>query len=70
MSEYFDKIRKYNYWNGETIRVGFRREFFIDREFGNLEKISDQYPKSVVSMDDFSFGNRNGITHQVAWEFV
>ncbi len=44
-------------------------ESVIEREFGNLEKISDQYPKSVVSMDDLSFGNRNGIVHQVAWDF-
>jgi hypothetical protein len=41
----------------------------IEREFGNLEAIADQYPKSVVSMDDLSFGNRNGILHQVAWDF-
>lgn len=44
-------------------------ESVIEREFGNLEKISDQYPKSVISMDDLSFGNRNGINHQVAWDF-
>ena len=44
-------------------------ESVIERKFGNLEKISDQYPKSVISMDDLSFGNRNGINHQAAWEF-
>ena len=43
-------------------------EAVINREFGNLEQISDQFPKTVISMDDVSFGNRNGIIHQVAWE--
>jgi len=33
----------------------------IDREFGNLEKINDNYPKVVVSMDDFQGNSRNGI---------
>ena len=34
----------------------------INREFGNLEKINDNYPKYVISGDipDFS---RNGIKH-------
>jgi hypothetical protein len=27
-------------------------------------------PQKLVSMDDLSFGNHNGITHRVAWEFV
>ena len=45
-------------------------ESVIEREFGNLETIVDQYPKSVISMDDLSFGNRNGIVHQVAWDFT
>ncbi|MDR2844231.1 MAG: ATP-binding protein [Candidatus Symbiothrix sp.] len=35
----------------------------IDREFGNLEKIKDNYPKMVVSMDEFSGNTRNGIQH-------
>ena len=33
----------------------------IDREFGNLEKIDDNYPKIVVSMDDFRSNSRKGI---------
>jgi predicted AAA+ superfamily ATPase len=40
----------------------------IDREFGNLEKIRDSYPKKVISIDDISFGNKNGIEHLLAWE--
>ena len=35
----------------------------IDREFGNLEKIKDNYQKIVVSMDEFSGNTRNGIRH-------
>lgn len=36
----------------------------IDREFGNLLKIKDQYPKMVVSMDDFGgTGTYSGVAH-------
>jgi predicted AAA+ superfamily ATPase len=35
----------------------------IDREFGNLEKIKDNYPKIVVSMDEFAGNTREGIQH-------
>lgn len=33
----------------------------IDREFGTLEKINDNYPKIVLSLDKFLDNNRNGI---------
>lgn len=33
----------------------------IDREFGALEKIADNYPKIVLSMDRLGDSNRNGI---------
>lgn len=42
-------------------------EEVIKREFGNLETIKDNYEKMVISMDDVSLGNRNGIIHSVAW---
>lgn len=42
----------------------------IEREFGNLEKINDNYPKLVVSMDDISFGNKSGIQHVQAWNWI
>lgn len=35
----------------------------IVREFGNLEKIQDNYPKMVISMDEFSGDSHNGIQH-------
>jgi len=40
----------------------------IDREFGNLEKINDNYPKYVVSLDDIKFSNQKGIIHYRPWE--
>jgi len=33
----------------------------IEREFGALEKIRDNYPKMVLSMDKYLAHNRNGI---------
>jgi len=45
-------------------------ESVIGREFGNLDAISDNHEKVVVSVDDMSFGNREGIRHVLAWEFV
>lgn len=35
----------------------------IAREFGNLEQIRDNYPKMVVSMDDFKGNTHKGIQH-------
>ena len=42
----------------------------IDREFGNLEKIKDNYPKMVVSMDEFVGNTRNGIQHVYLRDFL
>ncbi len=42
----------------------------VEREFGNLELIDDNFEKIVVSMDDVNFGNRNGIAHVKAWDFL
>ena len=36
-------------------------ESTIQREFGSLLKIEDNYPKYVVTMDEYSAGNYNGI---------
>jgi len=40
----------------------------IKREFGNLEKIMDNYEKMVITLDDLSLGNINGIMHLQAWK--
>ncbi len=39
----------------------FSEESTIQREFGNLLKIDNNYPKYVVTMDEFSSGDYNGI---------
>lgn len=41
----------------------------IEREFGVLEKIADNYPKYVVTMDELNMG-RNGIKHFNIREFL
>ena len=52
---------------GETryVQVSYllHDETTIAREFGNLEKIKDNYPKMVISMDDFSGSTFKGIQH-------
>ncbi len=40
-----------------------QEEKTIEREFGNLLKIKDNYPKIVVSADDFSGNTYKGIQH-------
>ncbi len=35
----------------------------IDREFGNLLKLKDNFRKIVISMDDFAQGNVEGVEH-------
>ena len=42
----------------------------IEREFGNLEKIKNNYPKVVVSMDNFAGNTRNGIQHIQLQKFL
>ena len=41
-----------------------------EREFGNLLKIDDNYPKIVVSMDEFAGGSHQGIRHVHVEEFL
>ena len=45
-------------------------ETIIDREFNNLMLIKDNFEKVVVSLDDICFGNKDGIEHINAWDFV
>ena len=42
----------------------------IEREFGNLAKIPDQYPKTVISMDPMAGGEREGIHHVSMRKFL
>ncbi len=59
---------------GETIYIQvcylLSDQSTIDREFGNLEKIKDNYPKMVVSMDEFAGNTRNGIQHIYLRDFL
>lgn len=41
-----------------------------EREFGALEKIKDNLPKTVVSMDDLLIVNDIGIHHQHIWNYI
>lgn len=45
-------------------------EKVIAREFKNLEMIKDNYRKMVVTLDPVSFGNRSGVEHFRAWEWI
>jgi uncharacterized protein len=40
----------------------------LEREYSALESIKDNYPKYVVSLDDISLPQRNGIVHVQAWK--
>jgi hypothetical protein len=41
-----------------------------EREFGNLLKINDQYPKYVLSMDALTGSQYKGIMHQSVMDFI
>ncbi len=45
-------------------------EKVVKREFGNLKGIDDNFEKMVISLDDVNMGNKDGIKHVNAWEFV
>ena len=42
----------------------------IEREFGNLLMIKDNYPKFVVTMDDFKGNTNQGIIHSNLRDFL
>jgi len=41
-----------------------------EREFGALEKIKDNLPKTVLTMDDLLVTNDQGIEHKRIWEYI
>lgn len=59
--------------NGQTmyIQVSYllADENTVEREFGVFGKIKDNYPKYVLSLDDFDF-SRNGIIHENIRHFL
>ena len=56
---------------GETVYVQcaylMADERTVEREYGALEAIDDNFPKIVVSLDDVAFPSRRGIRHAQAW---
>ncbi|MPM66312.1 hypothetical protein SDC9_113219 [bioreactor metagenome] len=54
------------------IQVAYKleNEQTIEREFGNLLSINDQYPKYVVSMDEFWKDSIEGIKHLCITDFL
>ncbi len=45
-------------------------EKVIKREFGNLKLIKDNFEKIVVTLDDITIGNVEGIKHLQAWKLM
>lgn len=52
------------------VALSLLEEKTIGREFGNLQKIKDNYPKMVVTMDTFSGNSVEGITALSLREFL
>ena len=42
----------------------------IDREFGAFDKVKDNLPKYVVTIDDILIKNENGIIHKHIWDYI
>jgi predicted AAA+ superfamily ATPase len=42
----------------------------LERELAGLTGIRDHYEKWVLTLDDLSFGSKEGIRHGLAWEWV
>ena len=58
--------------NGERVYIQVAYEITEknrEREFGNFSSVKDNYPKYVVTMDEFRRPSKDGITHVQAWDF-
>ena len=82
----FDLIKKYQVWGDEPLIAGFLRETSLEKITpaigNNLIKVicgqrrcgksflKDNYRKIVVTLDPVSFGNRSGVEHFRAWEWI
>jgi predicted AAA+ superfamily ATPase len=60
--------------NGETVYIQaayiISDETVIEREFGNMLKINDNWRKIVVSMDEYTLKNFKGIEHHKLIDFL
>lgn len=52
------------------VALTLNEEQTIEREFGNLLKIKDNYPKMVVTLDEFSGNTYQGIQHLTLQRFL
>lgn len=52
------------------VALSLTEEKTIEREFGNLKKINDNYPKMVVTMDPFSGNTEEGIVTLSLMQFL
>ena len=41
----------------------------IRRKYYSLERIKDNFPKYVVTMDEYRYPSKSGIVHLQAWDF-
>lgn len=60
--------------NGETsyfqVALSINETKTLEREFGNLKKIKDNYPKTVITMDRFEGNTFEGIGHMDLRSFL
>jgi len=60
--------------SGETIYIqvalSITEPSTIEREFGNLQQIKDNYPKIVITMDEFEGNSYEGIKQLSLREFL
>ena len=61
-----EKDRKRRYFQ---VTYLLSTEKVVEREYGNLMKCKDQWPKAVISLDDLPLPVNEGIHHIRAWEF-
>ena len=52
------------------VALKLESETTIEREFGNLLKIKDNYPKLVISGDEFEGNTYNGVQHMTIRQFL
>jgi len=62
-----EKNGKFSYYQ---VAYALPNEKVIEREFGNLLKIPDQYPKVVLSLDEMVEGDIKGIPHVNLLDFL
>lgn len=52
------------------VALAIQNESTMIREFGNLQKIKDNYPKWVISLDEFEANSYEGVKHKSLRKFL